>query len=125
MKRTLYSYFIASMLIASSAISYAGNNVYANACNEAKYLKCMNTNKSNCISSATTAIDACSELYPHVSKLNEKELNATSIAYAKCTSDKYLSYLGVDRDKFELCGVHLEAILNKYRSDAVNQYNAQ
>ncbi len=125
MTRACTTYFIVSVFLTLPAISFAGNDVYAYACSESRYLQCMNTNKSNCISAATSAVDTCNELYPHVSRRNEEELNAAATAYAKCTNEQYLSYLGADSDKLELCAIHIEAIFNKYRSDVVNQYNAE
>lgn len=121
MRRVLTSYFITSMLIAFPVISYADNDVYTNACNEAKYLKCMNIDKNNCLSAFVIADYTCKGVYPDVSSHNDQELNTAASAYAKCTNEQYLSYLGVDSDKFELCAAHLDVTFDKYWTDAVNQ----
>lgn len=106
--------YLLMIILVSLPLSFGADNFATEACQVSSYLKCVNIDTSNCIKANDLAYKQCLEKYPLNLDSTQEESNKAAKLFGKCTTEQYISNMGVDRDRFELCSLHLKPGYDKY-----------
>jgi len=124
MTQGIYKYILVSTFFATPIAVQADSDIYIKICNDIEYLKCIGVNTKNCIAANTKAKNTCKTKYPYVPDRDRDELIKAAKKYGYCTTEHYISYLGIDSVKFEYCAQYLKPIYDKQYNDMLKESEA-
>jgi hypothetical protein len=90
-------------------------------CKNKKYLKCLNSTTTKCMTANSQSKIICLKKHPITADEDTGRGFAIAKKYGECAISEYIKALNVNTGKFESCSIHLEPLFEKYLKEKMEQ----
>ena len=101
------------------SISFASEGKLAGLiCSNNHFLSCISTTEEACTTSFTQSENTCNRKYTVGVDAGNNDSNSLALKFGQCVQAEFIQAAGINSDRFESCGKHLESTFSDYRDNA-------